>query len=58
MLVPQVAKQLCLGSGHDVSPLPVVLTGHALGEAQQRSLDFNDRGCYMQYKLWKCQVGS
>ncbi|GAX79734.1 hypothetical protein CEUSTIGMA_g7175.t1 [Chlamydomonas eustigma] len=52
----QVAKQACLGASYDISGLPVVLTGHALHEAEQKVLEFREKGWSMQYKLSKCKV--
>ena len=53
----QVAKQACLGPHYDASALSVVLTGQALSEAQQRSSEFRTKGCHMEYKLSKCELG-
>jgi hypothetical protein len=52
----QVAKQACLGTAYDVAGLPIVLTGHALHEAEQKVLEFREKGWSMQYKLSKCKV--
>ena len=52
----QVAKRACLGATYDCSALPVVLTGQALSEAQQRSSEFKGKGWWMDYNLAKCHI--